>query len=94
MTELKERIAKLKELEAKATSGEWQGDLENCLTTKEQHVYFNNACDAKLTAYLRNNALAIIEELEAENEELKQRVRGKVRSIHAAGRSSGHTRSR
>lgn len=99
MTTLAERIAKLKELEEKATPGEWRPgrpdarsfdgvtgeEFKNVYSDDDrggehlgQRIPFVVAIgkgdpteNAELIAYLRNNALSIIEELVAENEKLE-----------------------
>ena len=85
---LAERIAKLKELDGKATPSEWdvsENDKEETIlergddwiallphqgvTSIQERARHN----AELIAYLRNNALDIIEELEAERDEWRER---------------------
>ena len=84
MDDLAERIAKLKELEAKAAAGPWTvdqtkdeyGDPEWWVNYPDGTPYPGDCSvltkdNAYLIANLRNNALPIIEALESENEKLR-----------------------
>lgn len=82
MTDFNERIERIAELEAKATPGEWSTDPEFeesltaiCISSEREEMLFG-ACDwpdADLICALRNEALPLLREMQAENERLKAR---------------------
>lgn len=71
---LQDRIAKLRKLEAKATPGPWTnealsthiGQIPEILTEETSDGDYPNLINCELIAALRNDALAIIDELRAE----------------------------
>lgn len=86
-------IERLRELEKKATPGEWFTDPEFehsltalCRATGREDILFG-ACDwpdADYICALRNEALPLIEDLQAENERLRAGIGRAVQKLEAS----------